>query len=490
MFEKDIKLFNSILETLKNHTNSNETVLIELKENNIAPDEIGQSISALANACILEKSEYGYIIFGVEDSTLQEKGVNFDPFNLKSSGNQDMEMFLRLMLVAGDFRFIPFKKDGKDFLIIQVSKALGSPTNYKNVPYIRIGKNTSNLKNYPDVERKIWASFQSGFFWKKPAKIDLSNSEVLSFLDFDAYYQIMKLPIPSETKEILARFEQEGFVIKNQEQWYITNLGALLFARDLKSFDNLQYKSPRVITYSGDNKLSTVIKDQDGKKGYASGFEDLIRWIYSQIPEPEVITKIYREQKITYPEKAIREIIANALIHQDCEIEGMRPMIEIYKNHIEISSPGSCLVDPDKIIESVPKARNERMVDIMRRLKICEIRGSGIDRTIEEVESIQLPAPKFENSENAFKVYIYSHIPFDKLTTEEKLRALYQHVTLLHEQQKFATNESLRLRFGLSEKKTSIVSKLVAAAKEVGLIKNFDPNSESKRYVKYVPIWA
>ena len=199
----------------------------------------------------------------------------------------------------------------------------------------------------------------------------MSYSEVLNLLDFDSYYQIMKLPIPSETKDILIRFEQEGFVFKQQDRWRITNLGALLFARDLKGFDNLQYKTPRVITYEGNHKLSTVIKDKEGKKGYAAGFEDLIKWIYSQIPEPEVITKIYREQKITYPEKAIREIVANALIHQDCEIEGMRPVIEIYKNHIEISSPGSCLVDPDRIIESVPKARNERMVDIMRRLKFA-----------------------------------------------------------------------------------------------------------------------
>lgn len=490
MFEKDIKLFNSILKTLREQTNNNETSLIELKENNINPDEIGKSISAIANTCILEKADSGFIIFGIEDSTLQEKGVNFDPFNLKASGNQDIEIYLRQTLVASDFKFIPFKKGEKDYLLIEAFRALKSPVNYKNISYIRIGKNTSSLKKYPDLEEKIWNSFQSGYFWKKIAKADLSYSEVLDLLDFDFYYQKMKLPIPSKIQNVLVRFKQEGFVIKQLDQWHITNLGALLFARDLKSFDNLQYKSPRVITYEGDHKLSTVIKDQEGKKGYAAGFYDLIRWIYSQIPEPEVITKIYREQKITYPEKAIREIVANALIHQDCEVDGMRPVIEIYKNHIEISNPGSCLVDPKKIIESVPKARNERMVDIMRRLKICEIRGSGIDRAIEAIEFLQLPAPKFENNDNAFSAYLYAFKPFEKLTTEEKLRALYQHVILLYIQQQFATNTSLRLRFGLGEKKTSVISKLVASAKKQHLIKNFDPNSNSKKYIKYVPIWA
>ena len=294
--------------------------MIELKENNINPDEIGKSISAVANACILEKADSGYIVFGIENSTLQEKGVNFDPFNLKALGQQDMEMYLRQMLVAGDFRFIPFKKEDKNFLLIEIFRALGSPTNYKNIPYVRIGKNTSSLKNYPNLEQKYGLVFNRVISGKQ-AKSDLSYSEVLNLLDFDSYYQIMKLPIPSETKDILIRFEQEGFVFKQQDRWRITNLGALLFARDLKGFDNLQYKTPRVITYEGNHKLSTVIKDKEGKKGYAAGFEDLIKWIYSQIPEPEVITKIYREQKITYPEKAIREIVANALIHQDWKLK-------------------------------------------------------------------------------------------------------------------------------------------------------------------------
>ena len=155
MFEKEIKLFNSILETLRTQTNNNETSLIELKENNTNPDEIGESISAIANACILEKADSGYIIFGIEDNTLQEKGVNFDPFNLKAQKQQDMEIYLRQMLVAGDFRFTPFKKEEKNYLLIEVFRALGSPASYKNIPYIRIGKNSSSLKNYPDLEKRM-----------------------------------------------------------------------------------------------------------------------------------------------------------------------------------------------------------------------------------------------------------------------------------------------------------------------------------------------
>jgi ATP-dependent DNA helicase RecG len=488
--QSEIQLLDYLLTSLKDNSNRNEISYIELKENNTNPDKLGQSISAIANTCVLEKKENGYIIFGVSDVTLDELGVSFDPYNLKYMGNQDMEVYLRTMFVSTDFKFMPFKKNGKDFFIIEIYKALGSPSKFKNSSYIRIGKNTSDLKNHKDIEKRLWSSFESGYFWRKIAKEGLNFQEVLSFLDYDAYYQMLKIPIPSETEDIVRRFEQEEFVFFRNGLWSITNLGALLFAKDLGNFGQLKYKTPRVITYNGESKLDEVFKDQNGKKGFANGFEDLIKWIYSQIPEPEVITRIYREQKIIYPEKAIREIIANAIVHQDCEIDGMRPVIEIYKNRIEITSPGSCLVDEKRILDTVPKSRNEKMVDIMRRLHICEIRGSGIDRTIEEVEKIQLPAPKFENGSNFFKVYLFSYKPFSSLTTEEKLRALQQHIDLLYVQQQFANNESLRIRFGLGEKQISTISKLVFSAKEKNLIKVFDGKSSSKRYIKYIPAWA
>ena len=258
----------------------------------------------------------------------------------------------------------------------------------------------------------------------------------------------------------------------------------------MKDFPALQYKTPRVITYDGDNKLATVIKEKEGTKGYASGFQSLRVWIDSQIPEPQTITKTFREQKKYYPSEALRELIANALIHQDCEEPGMRPLIEIYKNHIEISNPGNCLVSPERILGAIPKARNEILVDVMKRLYICETRGSGIPRTVGGAEEWQLPGPTFTNQQNGFKATLYAYKPFESLSIEEKLYACEQHVAFMYVQNSFANNETLRKRFGLGEKKANTISKLVRLAKDKNLIKDFDPNSTSKKFIKYVPIWA
>lgn len=491
--EQASNTLKSIIECLKNDSNSNEVFYIELKENNIDPDLIGRSISAIANSCTLnDAKEKGYLVFGVSDLTLEKKGVTFDPFNVKyGSSGQDLEMWLRQMVLGVDFRFIAFKEaDEKSYLLIQISKALGRIATFQKKSYIRIGKNTSDLHTYPDLEKNIWSKLDKGIFWKLPVKENLLPENVLTLLDYKSYFQMIKLPIPTTPDLTLERFEQEGFIKNEGGSWQITNLGALLFAVDMKDFPSLQYKTPRVITYQGDNKLSTVIKDNEGKRGYANSFQSLINWIDSQIPEPQEITKTFRNQKKGYPDKAIRELVANALIHQDYELEGMRPLIEIYANHIEISNPGKCLVDPDRLLGTIPKARNEILVDIMKRLYICETRGSGIPRTIKEVEQEFLPPPTFTNQENGFKVSLYSHKHFDSLSNDEKLRACVQHVSLMYILGEQANNETLRKRFGLGEKKSNTISKLVKLAKDKDLIKDFDPKNNSKKYIKYVPFWA
>lgn len=484
------KTLVSILELLKKEKNGNEVSYIELKENNTDPDLIGKTISGIANACVYEGREKGFLVFGITDKDLKQQGVEFDPFNLKYGGKQDMEIWLRQMILGVDFRFIPFKSDGKDFLIIQVSKALGRLATFQKKAYIRIGKNTSDLSRYPDIEKNIWSMLDKVAFWRLPVKQNVSLSEVMTFLDHEAYFKLIHLPQPTTQDGVIERFEQEGFILNDAGKYHITNLGALLFARDMKNFPTLQYKTPRVITYTGDNKLSTVIKDHEGVKGYACGFEAVRMWVDSQIPEPQEITKTFREKKIIYPAKALREIIANALIHQDCEESGMRPLIEIYRNRIDISNPGRCLVDPKRILGAIPKARNEILVDVMKRLGICETRGSGIPRTIEEIESEILPAPTFTNQENAFKVSIHAYKEFDKLNNEEKIAACVQHVSLMYVRDSFANNETLRKRFGLGEKKANTISKLVRLAKDRNLIKDFDPKNSSKKYIKYIPFWA
>jgi hypothetical protein len=97
-----------------------------------------------------------------------------------------------------------------------------------------------------------------------------------------------------------------------------------------------------------------------------------------------------------FPELAVRELVANALIHQDLFVTGAGPMVEIFDDRIEITNPGEPLVDTQRFVDTPLKSRNEGLASLMRRFRICEERGSGIDKVVQQVELFQLPAPLFE----------------------------------------------------------------------------------------------
>jgi len=238
------------------------------------------------------------------------------------------------------------------------------------------------------------------------AKHNLDKDDIIRLIDFNSYFRMIKLNLPESKAGIIQKLEQEKFIIYNSN-YSITNLGALLFANDINKFNHINRKAVRVIIYDGINRLNAR-NEHTGIKGYAAGFEGLIRFIIDQLPANEIITDVFRKEAKIYPEVAIRELVANAIIHQDFSISGSCVMIEIFADRIEITNPGIPLIDINRFIDSAPQSRNETLASFMRRVYICEERGSGIDRVIFNVELFQLPAPEFIKEENATKVILYS----------------------------------------------------------------------------------
>lgn len=240
--------------------------------------------------------------------------------------------------------------------------------------------------------------------------------------------------------------------------------------------------------YEGTSKLQTKA-DTTGRKGYAVGFQGLVRHVMTQLPQNEVIEGALRVESKLLPEVVIRELLANALIHQDFEESGMSPMIEIYTDRVEISNPGEPIVPVDRFIDGY-QSRNERMADLMRRFGICEEKSSGIDRVIEAAEIHQLPAPDFQVGFKRTMVVLFGPRSFKKMERADRIRACYQHCVLHWVLRRQMSNQTLRERFRLSESSTNTVSQIITAAMDAGLIK-LDPNAPvSRKYARYLPIWA
>ncbi|MCF8370532.1 MAG: hypothetical protein K9H64_02845 [Bacteroidales bacterium] len=199
-----------------------------------------------------------------------------------------------------------------------------------------------------------------------------------------------------------------------------------------------------------------------------------------------------REETSVYPEIAIRELIANALIHQDFLIRGSGPMIEIFEDRIEITNPGRLLPSKkiDRLIRTTPESRNEVLAAAFRRYNICEERGTGFEEAVIAIEFFGLPPLKFEESENSFKVILSAPKSFADMSIQERIDACYQHAIIQYYGNGGMTNASLRQRFGMHDKQASQISRLIKDAIDIGRIKSKDPESESKKFSIYVPYWA
>lgn len=139
-----------------------------------------------------------------------------------------------------------------------------------------------------------------------------------------------------------------------------------------------------------------MLRDEIFFGGYAVVFEKLIKFIEALVPMREEFISGVRKKNVAYPISAIRETVANALIHQDFFVSGAGPLVEIFSNRIEVTNPGDSLVNIKRIIDNPPKSRNEKLASLLRELGLCEELGSGWDRIVLSCEYKQLPAPKIE----------------------------------------------------------------------------------------------
>ncbi len=318
----------------------------------------------------------------------------------------------------------------------------------------------------------------------------MSLDDVVATLDMAAIAKLLERPIPSDATELGAWVVAEGLAVADGRGFYITNFGAIAAARKLDEFGTLERKRIRVIKYRGTNKVETI-DEVPGQRGYAVGFEGLIGYLKRALPHSEVIQQSLRTEVSLYPEIALRELIANALIHQDFTATGSGPMVEIYDDRIEVTNPGTLLPGKrtDRLIGTTPESRNEKLASSFRLYRICEERGTGFQKIVSAIELFGLPPLVFTPQENAFRVTLFAPRKFSDMSQTERVEACYQHAVLQYFSSEALTNTSLRTRFKLHEKNRNQISNLISDAVGAGRIKRKDAGSGNK-FAEYLPYWA
>lgn len=466
-----------------------ETEWVEFKESQDDPPRIGEYISALANGAALAGQEFGYVVWGVADGSHRIAGTNFAPRSRKV-GNEPLENWLRRgASLYADFRFYEVAIDGKSVVILEISRAAQYPVAFQGVEFIRIGSTTKRLQGYPEIAERLWRTLGQTAFENGIAAGRVDGETVLQTLNYPAYFRMLAMPAPNGRDAILEALESDRLIAPCVAGgWNITNLGATLFASNLADFPGLARKALRIVQYRGTGKLETM-REQVIVEGYAASFQSIVEYIMTLIPANEVIEQALRHSAPRFPELAIRELVANALIHQDFLAVGAGPMVELFDDRIEITNPGQPLVAPERFVDHPPQSRNESLAALLRRLGICEERGSGIDKVVYQVELSQLPAALFESLERATRATLFAYKSLSAMDKLERVRACYQHACLRYVTNRPMSNTSVRERFGIPRQNAAQASRLLTDAVAAGVIIVRDPESGTRNRT-YLPFWA
>jgi ATP-dependent DNA helicase RecG len=464
-----------------------ETEWLEFKANKFDPDDVARYTSGLANSAILRGELRAYLIYGIEDLTHRVIGTSL---NLKAErvGNENFEHWLTRSLDPHlNLEFVSIDCEGKRVELIAIDPAYQRPVRFKKEAFIRIDSVLKPLADYPERERSLWLATSSFAFEQGIAVHHVKAGEVFDIVEAELLLEMLGHQRLSRNSTIDQLIKLGLLIDDRQGRLDITNLFALLAAKNLSAIPSVARKAPRVIEYKRVKKLDAV-GDVIGQLGYAIGFKKLLHHVMNRMPHEEIMITGVRQNKFPIPEIAAREIIANALIHQDFTQPG-HPTIEVFKDKVQITNPGVPLVDPTRFIDAPSKSRNEKLAAMMRRLGLCEERGSGIDRALEAIEQEALPAPLFREVEGSTVAILYRPGSFAEMSKEARIRACYQHACLRFESNEPMSNASFRKRLGLPDSQYPQASLVIRDAIEKKWIRPLDED-QPNRNARYVPFYV
>ena len=469
------------LETLEKWLNAPaETENLEFKE----ARQHFSKVDLLKYCVALANEGGGYLVFGITNKPPRQV-VGSQAFPSQTSLNEIKSRIVEKLRFRVDVTELAHP-NGRVLVFEIPPRPVGQAYTFDGAYLMRSGEDLRPMT--PDVLKKIFTEDQQDWFCQ-PARCDASADDVIALLDTQTYFELLKIPYPTTRDAVLERLQSQHLIKPTAHGWTITNLAAILLAKKLDAFSpTLARKAPRVVIYEGINKLKTR-NDTTGIRGYAVGFDGLVDFVHSAAPQNRFIEEVVREEVKMFPEQALRELIANALVHQDFLATGTSVMIEMYSDRIEISNPGIPPIKVERFIDE-NRSRNEQLADVMRRFGICEEKGSGIDKVVNAAEVFQLPAPDFRVGDTRTTAVLFAHQDFADMSKTDRIRACYQHCCLLYVSNQRMSNQTLRERFRLGDSQTATVSLIIGATKEAGLIKADESESTSTRYARYLPFWA
>ena len=395
-----------------------ENEYVEYKEakNNFDFNELGKYFSALSNGANLQGKQYAWLVFGVSDKTHEFVNTNYRKGSDLNNIKNEIIKFTNDSLTFLDI--YEFEIDNNRVIMFKIPAAIGVPTTWKKIAYDRVGESLDFLN---DVKRNTILS-TINVDWSRQIISELTVDDLDKKAIQKAREQFKK---KNENKEIADEVD------KMDDTTFLNKAKVLLNGKVTRAAWILLGKED--VNTAVDSCIPFItwkLQDEAGVVDYEhftipfiltmEKATDKIRNLkYRYIPSQ---TTIFPEEVDKYDTSIIRELVNNAVAHQDYRVSGRVNIIEM-KDKVVIVNEGSFIPQSvDNLIINdgyiPPYYRNTYLAQAMVNLNLIDTAGMGIKRSFEKLRERYFPMLDYDFSEsNRVRVTIYGKVLNEKYTS-------------------------------------------------------------------------
>lgn len=376
----------------------------------IEKDKVGRTICAFAND--FNNLDVGYLVIGVNEKTRCIKGVEIDNWD-------ETQKLLANICNSIIPPVIPQltkieTRSGEIALLIKVNRSMMRPHRYRGKCYVRVFSTTRTAEFGEEnlLKTKSTASFLTfdALANMHATYDDLDEKKIVEHYRMTRENEFLYRDDLPNIKKVLKRGLELSRDVEGKS--YPTNSAILMFGKDPQKFFSNAYIN--AIRFEGDNRGGRIFERMDIKGTLDSMLSRSLSYLKQFMAteskiEPDTLLRIDLKE---YPDIALREAIANAIIHRDYQdING--PPIDLYMfdDRIEISNfgglPGGLKLKD--LGTGKRYLRNPTLATFMYEKKWIEKAGTGIIRIYHEMNRNESPEPKFEADDKFLKVILPSN---------------------------------------------------------------------------------
>src|SRR3990172_8229445 len=152
-----------------------------------------------------------------------------------------------------------------------------------------------------------------------------------------------------------------------------------------------------LIAFKGKDRVH-IYDRQDVQDDLLTQFNSAVLFLKKHLNRRREIKGVNRKDIYEIPFEALREAVANAIIHRDYSMRGTSLMVEVYDDRVEIVNPGIFPGAKKSDFSRISVRRNERIADMFFRMDKVERAGTGIRRMREAMAAAELPTPGIRQS--------------------------------------------------------------------------------------------